>query len=381
MLYLIGVIITFFLAFVLGSKNNKSLPDRILFIWLLFLGIHLYLFYLHFTKQIYQYPYLLGISIPLPLIHGPFLLLYTASITNQIKNFKMQFLHFLPCLLSYAFLIKFFNLSSDEKVHIYQNDGFGYETFMYIHIGVVILSGIVYFISSLILLRNHKKNILNEFSYTENINLFWLQYLIYGIGIIWFFVIFGDDITIYFAVTLFVIALGYFGIKQDGIFTKINIINDEIGNSNINIQSDINNELFEDDSTFNKQNLKPIKYEKSGLSEEMALEIHNSLTVQMDELKLYTNPDITLVELSQVLKVPSNYLSQVINTYENKNFYDYINTKRINLFLDLIKKDESKKYTILSIAFDCGFNSKSSFNKYFKKTTDLTPSEYIKSLQ
>tara|TARA_R110000868_G_scaffold131361_4_gene341404 strand:- start:3339 stop:4481 length:1143 start_codon:yes stop_codon:yes gene_type:complete len=380
MLYLIGVIITFFLAFILGSKNNKTIPDRILFVWLLFLGIHLYLFYLLFTNQIYQYPNLLGISIPLPLMHGPFLFLYTASLTNQIKNFKIQFLHFLPCILSYLFLIKFFNLNSEEKVQIYQHDGQGYETFMSIHIGIVILSGIVYFVGSLILLRKHKLNILNEFSYTENINLFWLQYLIYGIGVIWIIVILGEDKVIFLFVTLFVIALGYFGIKQNGIFTKLGIVNEEILELGESIKTTtLTQELKEVDSI--DQNIKPIKYEKSGLSEEMALEIHNSLTVQMDELKLYTNPDITLVELSQVLKVPSNYLSQVINTYENKNFYDYINTKRINLFLDLIKKDESKKYTILSIAFDCGFNSKSSFNKYFKKTTDLTPSEYIKSLQ
>ncbi|OBX17491.1 hypothetical protein A9996_19380 [Gelidibacter algens] len=105
------------------------------------------------------------------------------------------------------------------------------------------------------------------------------------------------------------------------------------------------------------------KYEKSGLTDETAKDIHDVLSTKMEEEKFFVNPELTLVELAQFIDVHPNNLSQVINTYEEKNFYDYINSKRIEMFKEIVESPESKKYTILSLAFDCGFNSKSSFNK------------------
>ncbi|RAJ25091.1 helix-turn-helix protein [Gelidibacter algens] len=125
---------------------------------------------------------------------------------------------------------------------------------------------------------------------------------------------------------------------------------------------------------------KSIKYQKSGLTEETARKLHYKLSQKMEDEKLFVKPELKLSELAQLMDVHPNNLSQVINTFEEKNFYDYINSKRIDFFKKIIKSPESKKYTILSLAFDCGFNSKSSFNKYFKKETNLTPTEYIKLL-
>ena len=75
MIYIVGVIITFFLAFILLSKSNKTNADKVLFFWLIGIGINLSLYYLIFSEKYWQYPYLLGFSLPLPLIHGPFLYL------------------------------------------------------------------------------------------------------------------------------------------------------------------------------------------------------------------------------------------------------------------------------------------------------------------
>jgi YesN/AraC family two-component response regulator len=98
----------------------------------------------------------------------------------------------------------------------------------------------------------------------------------------------------------------------------------------------------------------------------------------MQSQKLYKNAELTLDDLANSLKVLPNHLSQVINSTENKNFYDYINNLRINEFIELIALLENQKFTLLSLAFECGFNSKTSFNRNFKKATGLTPSEYIK---
>ncbi|MDD5150483.1 MAG: helix-turn-helix domain-containing protein [Flavobacterium sp.] len=127
--------------------------------------------------------------------------------------------------------------------------------------------------------------------------------------------------------------------------------------------------------------IKTPKYVKSGLNQETAIEIHKLLNEAIEKNQLFTNSELTLVELAESLEVNPNYLSQVINTFEEKNFYDYINSKRVELFLKLVAIPENKKYTILSLAFDCGFNSKYSFNKHFKKITNQTPSEYLNSLK
>ena len=83
-------------------------------------------------------------------------------------------------------------------------------------------------------------------------------------------------------------------------------------------------------------------------------------------------------DLAKKLDVLPNYLSQVINSKENKTFYDLVNEERVNAFIQNIKKPASQQYTMLAIAFDCGFNSKASFNRNFKKYTGHTPSEYVK---
>ncbi|MEQ1554948.1 MAG: helix-turn-helix domain-containing protein, partial [Ferruginibacter sp.] len=105
--------------------------------------------------------------------------------------------------------------------------------------------------------------------------------------------------------------------------------------------------------------------------------IHLNLSKLMDKEKLFKNPELTLSDLAQKLLVHPNTLSQVINSVEQKNFYDYINLQRIEEFKSLAFLPENKEYTLLSLAFECGFNSKSSFNRNFKKATNLSPSEYL----
>ncbi|MBP4138596.1 helix-turn-helix domain-containing protein [Flavobacterium geliluteum] len=299
--------------------------------------------------------------------------LYTASATNQLKKWKIELLHFLPVIISFFSLFNFLQLPNETKILVFKNEGRGYETLLIFTLIAIICSGIIYVICSLLLLKKHKKNILNQFSYSEKINLAWLRYLIYGIGLIWIFIILGNDKLIYSVVVLFVIFIGYFGINQVGIFTKKNQL---IDNKSI-IQNEIN-QPFDDEII--KEN-KPSKYLKSGLNQEAAFEIYEVLKTRMTKEQLYVNSELTLVELAQILDVYPNNLSQVINTFEQKNFYDYINTKRVELFLKLVAIPENKKYTILSLAFECGFNSKSSFNKYFKKVTNMTPSEYLNLLK
>src|SRR5689334_6613270 len=111
MIYLVGISIAFFLFVLLLTKKRKTGADKILTCWVLFMGVHLLLYYSLFSGIAYQHPFLLGIGTPLPLMHGPFLFLYTASLTNQLPARKITLpLHFIPAIACWLYLINFFTL-------------------------------------------------------------------------------------------------------------------------------------------------------------------------------------------------------------------------------------------------------------------------------
>jgi AraC-like DNA-binding protein len=407
MIYIVGISIAFFLWLLLLSKKGKTQADKILTGWLLLMGVHLLLFYLYFSEASYQYPFLLGISMPMPLLHGPLLLLYTASLTNQLDTGKkIWLLHFIPAVVCWIYLIRFYVLPADQKIYIFKNQGKGFEGFVTVNLAAIVLSGIIYVVWSLVILRRHRKAILQEFSYTEKINLRWLQFLIYGIGVIWILV-FATDEILFTGVVLFIVLIGYFGIKQPGIFISqrvSNPLNQSAGQdpgTKIQTRTESISQPLEDSSrpqdpafatsgsTSIEQPHIPViqddqserrKYLKSGLTPEMAESLHKRLTKLMESDKLYTECELSLFQLANRLNTLPNYLSQVINDKEGKNFYDYINMLRIEEFKSLVSRPENRKYTLLSLSYDCGFNSKSSFNKNFKKVTGQSPSEYLNQL-
>jgi AraC-like DNA-binding protein len=93
--------------------------------------------------------------------------------------------------------------------------------------------------------------------------------------------------------------------------------------------------------------------------------------------KLYENPELVISDLSNILGTHSKKVSQVINQGFNMNFNDFVNHYRINAFLQKVQEGEHNIQTFLSLAFECGFNSKSTFNRAFKRATSLNPKEYI----
>ena len=384
MFYLAGIVITIFLAALLTGKKNKTAPDILLIVWLIVIAFHLFLFYLSITGKVYDYPFLLG-HLPYPLLHGPFLFLYTMTLTRRPARFKPVWLiHFIPVFVLYMFFIPFFLLPPAEKINVYRNKGAGYETLMTVNLISIFISGIAYILASLVLLRRYRRSIEDEFSNIEKINLAWLRYLVYGLAVIWMAVIFGNDSIVFATAVLFVFFLGFFGIRQTGIFINTPAQKKEL-------QRAPNGEGLTDSVTTAKwqptrdeqdpaeAGMIPakIKYEKSGLAEDQAGRIYEQLVTAMTEQKLFTEPELTLASLANTLHVHPNHLSQVINSYEGRNFYDYINFQRVEEFKKLAPRPDNRNYTLLSMAYECGFNSKTSFNRNFRKVTGISPSEYL----
>lgn len=354
MLHITGIIISIFLAVLLFTKKGKSTADLILALWLVVIALHLSCYHLLVSGMYVEYPYLLGLEIPLPLIHGPFLYVYIATLVSQGNKKLHWFIHFIPVAIAYLLLSGFFFRSFDQKVHVYQNNGLGYEELVSMIRLPIIPSGIIYVFLSLILLRKHSINISKQFSYTEKINLNWLVYLTVGMGVIWLSIIFGNDISTFMMVDLFILFIGYFGIKQVGIFTNRGDAEESLNSAAID---------------------KP-KYMKTAVAPEQMSKVHSELTLLMQTEELFKDPELDLDGLAGRLGVSSNTLSQVINTMEQRNFYDYINHFRVKEFQRIAVLPENSKFTLLSIAFEVGFNSKTSFNRNFKKATGLSPKEF-----
>ena len=99
----------------------------------------------------------------------------------------------------------------------------------------------------------------------------------------------------------------------------------------------------------------------------------------MEQERPYLNPELNLSQLSEQMKVSSHHLSEVINSGFHKNFNDFINGYRVEAMKSALKQDTVKKLSLLGIAFECGFNSKATFNRVFKKLTGQSPTEYMAS--
>ncbi|MBG0860928.1 MAG: AraC family transcriptional regulator [Bacteroidales bacterium] len=232
---------------------------------------------------------------------------------------------------------------------------------------LVLISGFSYIFLTFLLLRRHHRNILNNLSNSnENSNLHWLRNLLAGMLVIWLVVLLSDfaidsalrDTAIYISVSIFVVFIGFFGLRQGDIFMNLP-----------------DGYLIEGLTEDNKQH-----YTKSGLKEERATEIKQQLEILMAERKLFLDENISLPQLADIINIHPNYLSQVINGRFQKNFYDFINSYRVEEFKRIVSLGKNVNKTFFALALDCGFNSKASFNSSFKKITGTTPSGFVKSL-
>lgn len=384
-LFTIGIFLCFFLAILLFSKKSQSLPDRVLGVWLTCIGIYLLNYYLHYLGYWEKYPHLVGVTHPFPILFAPFLYLYVSVCAREDQRFHWRdTLHFLPFVVGYIAMFPFlFGYSAEEKAIIDSADYHsGYEWFFTLSfIAFVVVSG-VYFVLTYRKINAYEQVISDNFGYNEGISLQWLRLLLIGFGVIFGVMMgvyavqylleieigFNIEILFFALFILLIFLIGFWGIRYQGIFSasgagRVTNLSDKVdGADNFN--------------TFEEETKAP-EYRKSGLKAEEAPELHQQLLRLMQTEKPYLEPKLSLAQLAERLGVLPNHLSQIINQYEEKNFYDFVNSYRVEEFIDLAKKDTDKSFNLLGLAFEAGFNSKSSFNQVFKKFKGQTPSEFL----
>lgn len=125
---------------------------------------------------------------------------------------------------------------------------------------------------------------------------------------------------------------------------------------------------------FTEKEAEEIEERKTLLSEKELEKLKSKLLNLMQNERFYLEPNLTLNDLSKKLGVNSSVLSYAINNGFGKNFNDFVNTFRINEVKERLKNADDS--TLLGVAFDCGFNSKATFNRAFKKFTGVSPKDF-----
>lgn len=121
------------------------------------------------------------------------------------------------------------------------------------------------------------------------------------------------------------------------------------------------------------------KYESSSLSPRQADEHLEKLLAYMEEEKPYLNGDLKMDDPANSLSIPSHHLSQIINERTGKNFFEFVNLYRVEEAKNLLADPEKKDFKILRVAFESGFNNKTTFNSAFKNEVGITPSHFRKN--
>ena len=122
------------------------------------------------------------------------------------------------------------------------------------------------------------------------------------------------------------------------------------------------------------------KYKTNRLTEEECKELRKKLVAYVEKEKPYINPDLKMGDLASALDTSSHSLSYLLNQYLNQSYYDFINDYRVTQFKKMVADSQYSRYTLTALAELCGFSSRASFFRSFKKSTGVTPNEYIRSI-
>ncbi|WP_243348123.1 two-component regulator propeller domain-containing protein [Parabacteroides sp. FAFU027] len=117
---------------------------------------------------------------------------------------------------------------------------------------------------------------------------------------------------------------------------------------------------------------------KLKFNEDKSKEILEVVRKYMEEEKPFLNVNLKLSDVAEATQIQQNEISHAINQFQGQSFADYINGYRVNELIERMKTDKESNLKITGIAFDCGFFSKASFYRAFKKATGMTPGEYFK---
>jgi AraC-like DNA-binding protein len=316
---------------------------------------------------------------PIPLLTGPLLYLYLRSFKETLTWKKV-----LPHLTWFVlfFGISYWNISilrskyPDAKelpAEVLNRPSI--IAVQYVRFAQQLL---YYFLARRTLL-SYQRSIRHLFSEISRIDMQWARLLVNGflVLICAFMIIFPlmrrypeEFSTLLFLnmaiATPYIYLVVYKGVLQPTIWQVQTGIKKETVEERIHEAEEVEKEVID---------IKP-KTTKAKLSHDKINELIGKIEVLMKKEKLFQETELTLQQLAQKLGVPTYQVSQTLNDGMKKNFYDLVNSHRVEEAKRLLVDPGNTNYTILSVGFEAGFNSKTTFNTVFKKFTGFTPTEF-----
>lgn len=268
--------------------------------------------------------------------------------TNTTTNFKITrktFLLFIPALIE--IIIEFSSFYSSKNYVLTKSNI--WIVFTEVLPVILMILVLIFFLLQILKVENQIKQREIKTSSYLTLKLYVIFFIFLIITVLWFL----SSITtvpvfkyIIIFLLIFTFSIGYLGFFQPHFFDVPELL--KIKSTNDFIKFNDKNELLR-------------------------------LKLLFETDKIFTKPKLTIKDVAKELNLPPRYLSKIINSYHETNFKNFVNTYRVNDVIEKIKNSETNKKTLLGIALDSGFNSKSSFNQIFKEHTGKTPSNYLKN--
>jgi len=295
---------------------------------------------------------------------GAFFYCYVRSVTG-LGNSRRQLVHFLPlALLVSALVLGRFQLSGTELLGwLLAKSGALFSSLL---LGFQLLAA-GYAVAALYRLSQYRKRLRERYSSVERRQLHWLSWLsvsFIGLLILWFPanllggfwglpLILGRLITLYF--------VGWFGLRQSAVFlAPIAPPSEPVAPAGEPSSGDADAAAH--------------KYARSGMTEAASCLIGERLARWAAQERGYLDPEIKLSDLAGCIGTSPQLVSQYLNDVLGLSFFDYINALRVAEIQKMMRDRANDTRTLLDLAFDAGFSSKSTFNTSFKKISGLAPS-------
>ena len=361
------MVVSVLIIWALLRNSKTSLSRRLLAIVFLCLFFVSFQYYgeMNGIKLIYAIGYLF--SDPIGFTIGPLLYLYIKSLHQKNTSLlKKHRLHFLPLVVYFSLvsLPIFIAILGDRDIFKHYNY-FIDKYYFLLHIQAIYL--FVYALFSLRLLSKYQKAAKDNYSNLVEKDLNWVRYYLIAVMVLMsvdlitlcydLFIGSVADVSYVttFVMVFIILYLGYYGSSQAQIFLPAHLIE----------KADIPKN-------------KVLTHSLTSASTIEVQQLKQSLERILQEEKPYLDEELTLGALAKMLPTTDKKLSALLNHELNTNFYDLINHYRVEAVKAKMEDSNFEHYTFLAIAFECGFKSKTSFNRIFKKETGLSPSAYKK---
>jgi len=285
---------------------------------------------------------------------GPLVYFYVKSIVNShFRLKKSHLLHFIPVLIQ-GTLYLFLSFKNYEYRHWYWEEVHLPYTYR-VEFDGTFISMAIYLFFSIQLLREYQNWLKDHHSDHSTKKLNWLKMilvLMFVLCIQWFVeVILRDVYQVYYDYNYTPLILGLVTL----VFAYRAFF-----------QEDQKEVVFIN----NKEETKTTEFQ-------LDQELMGRIVKRMEEDRDFLDPKLSLKEFAVRCKLPQKTVSQYLNQGLQKTFHEYVNAYRIEEFKERVIKSEEKNRTLEGLAYDCGFNSKATFNRIFKKNTGLTPTAYV----